>query len=182
MGHYEWRNTPGSANYGLGYPPLWYTETNGVLLISQESPGGPGDVLHEVQLSYSAAATQTGGTLVTDEHQLWAFTTFLIGEVYEVGAGGFPDPSQPTEQGHAIRAMADVDALGIDYTDYSRGAVHLSTDGVVRSQARRGPNEYGPGHPEMRVGVWTSNVFDTSFPGGMLSSYAVMLSCLWYVP
>lgn len=181
MGRYQWTNKPVAHVWGLGYQPDWYTETTGVMLGSVESPGGPGDVLHEVQVSYSAAMHASAGLITPDPGQLWCMSTLLIGEVYSVGTGGFPDPSQPTEQGHAIRAFAPVVSVALDPSDDSKGIMTMSTGGVVRSQAKRGPAEYGAGHPEVRIGCWTSNIFDTMFFGATNSSMTLWISALWYV-
>lgn len=183
MGTYEWTNALVANPYTLGNPPSWWTIGGSpIQAISTESPGGPGDILVRAELFVAASATVVNEPLGVSPFQMYAISLLMLGEVYEVGVGGFPNPSAAGVNSGVISAAAPVTAVSDKDPAHSVKGVTWSTGGYVTSKGRRGPAKYGPGHPELRIGLWATNVFDGTIIGETDSSETYALRALWYVP
>lgn len=180
MPTYVWTQKVVQNIYTLGEPPDWWnTALTPVQVVATESPGGPGDILERCEFSANMAAVLTHDPAVADPFQLQAISMAFVGEVYSVGAGGFPNPGLDGSVPGVITAMADVTAFAVPDPAASKRAVNYSTRGYVSSKGIRGPDKYGGGHPELRIGMFGLNVFNGLDPGVMDSSSTYVVRALW---
>lgn len=167
----------------MGHTVPWYTDTAPEQLITLESPSGPGDILERAMLYvqtgyFSDAAAPSGMPNVVG----WP-SIFLAGDVYSVGSGGFPDPRSASldAQLRAAYVMPGMNYLDTNGNPYAVG--QGSTPSYVSSKGIRSPAHYGAGHPEYRVGIWTSNIGTSHLLVGVgEATWSASLACLWRVP
>jgi hypothetical protein len=177
---YAWSNAYVSGEETTGTNPTWYTPIDPVRAISTESPLGDGSTLVRSELFMHMAWWQLGSASLGEHGQMSSLAGHAAGEVYPVGAGGFPDPRSQAE----AQTTADFSALAQTSTiaANTEGFGVLSTGGFVTSQGIRGPAKYGVGTPELRVGLYVSHV---AFTGMLTADYstrwAYHLRALWRI-
>lgn len=184
MGTYNWTQAIVAGLHLTSNAPPWWTPTDPVQIISTESPGGPGDILVRARLwaSQSVLNYITGG--FANPADWWLLNTLLVGEVYSVGTGGFPDPHANGVVPGVISGALNNSVQPIGTATAETDGLIMQTPGILMSQGKRGPNKYGVGHPELRVGLWTQNC-GTWYPdtvGGATSAWTYQLRALWYTP
>lgn len=183
MGTYNWANAYVSGFALTGLAPKWWTPSDPVQAISCESPNGPGDVLVRTELSANQGLLNyiTGG--FANPADWYLLTTVMLGEVYSVGSGGFPDPRAGGVNSGVITAVLGNSVQPIGTATAETDGLTMQTPGLITSKGRRGPDKYGGGHPELRVGLWTSNCGTWSDTvGGATSAWTYWLRTLWYTP
>ena len=181
--HYEWTNAYVEGADTMGHTIPWYTDTAPEKLITTESPSGPGDILVRAELFVQTGYYSFNTSPAAMPNVIGWPCIYLAGEVYSVGAGGFPDP-------HAANSRAQLRASyvmpGMNYLDHNGNpwaVAQGSTPGFVTSKGIRSPAEYGAGHPEYRVGVWCSNIGTSHLLVGTgEATWSASLACLWKVP
>lgn len=184
MTSYQWSSELQEAVYSLGTPPKWAPyplPAVPVLVASTQSPLGPGSFLERCELYIAASATMAPASGISAKHQLASLSMLAIGEVYPTGTAGLPDPRTGTNVPAAITAVAHLNSFyGDSGTDTDYGA-SWSTDGYVTSHAVRGPAKYGGGTPELRVAVYTPNLFNAFWLGSADTSEVYHVRALWRI-
>lgn len=183
MGSYQQTNAWVSSQTVPGTQADWYTPTTPVQAISSESPGGPGDVLKYARLSMSIGVSEYHAFSLAKPAIFPYLSLAALGEVYEVGTAGFPDPTSSAAPSGVISATA---CMSGGYTVLTSGDATewgTMTTGEVVSRGQRGPAKYGPGHPELRIGLFVAGIVLTDLPlDQYYSTWTYWLRCLWYVP
>ena len=167
----------------MGHSVSWYTDTAPVQAITLESPSGPGDVLVRSEL-FVQVGYYTFETIGFPNVNSIPWTNVVAAlEVYSVGAGGFPDPRQADQRAQNRVAFRVPGAVYLDKNGNQYAQATGSTDGYVVSKGIRSPAQYGPGHPEARVGLWTSLIGSSFLALGLgQGTWVYHLSCIWDVP
>lgn len=183
MGRYEQSNKYIEGAATVGHHAAWYTAGGPVQAITSQSPGGSGDILVRAELSMHIAFSIANASLRVLPLTWPVMSVHAAGEVYPVGGGGFPDPTSSAAPRAVIRGKCGPSSGGwgtFGTSSWEAGAYDL--DNIV-SRGKRGPAQYGGGHPELRVGLWVGNVGNTELVFNAYNSWwAYQLSCIWYVP
>ncbi len=182
MPTYEWSSALNEAVYTLGNPPKWSPyplPMTPVLVAQTDSPLGAGSTLVRCEYFMAASATLATTAAIQEAFQLASVSIIAIGEVYPNTSGGIPDPRTGPDVPAAITAVASLRAVRGDSGTDTPGAYAWSTDGYVTSHAVRGPAKYGGGTPQLRVAIYTPNLFEGVWPGTANSSEIFHLRALW---
>lgn len=184
MPTYQWSSDLQEAVYSLGNPPKWAPfplPMTPVIVASTQSPLGAGSYLERCEFAMSGSVTMGVAGAISEKHQVESISIVAIGEVYPTGAAGIPDPRTGPNVPAAITAVATLRAERGDAGSDSPLGAHYSTGGYVTSHATRGPAKYGGGTPELRVAIYTPNLFNAFWIGTCNTSEFFHLRALWRV-
>lgn len=184
MASYEWSEGLYEAVSPLGTPPKWSPyplPMTPVLAISTQSPLGAGSYLERCELLVAASATLAVSATIAEKHQAEAVNILAAGEVYSTGTAGIPDPRSGATAPAAITAVATLRAVRGDAGSDTPSACVYSTGGYVTSQAVRGPARYGGGTPELRIGIYTPNLYNGLWIGTADTSELYVIRALWRI-
>lgn len=184
MATYEWSAGIYQAVNALGTPPKWSPyplPMTATLAISTQSPLGAGSYLERCELYIAASATLASTASIAEKHQAEAVNILALGRVYSTGSAGIPDPSATGASEAAITAVAQARGVrGAAGTD-TPSAVIYATDGYVTSHAVRGPAKYGGGTPELRIGIYTPNLYNGLWIGTADTTELYHVRALWRI-
>lgn len=184
MTTYQWSSALNEALYPLGNPPKWSPyplPMTPVVVAQTDSPLGPGSYLERCEFYMAGSATLDTAAAIAEKFQAESISVIAIGEVYPNTAGGIPDPRTGPDVPAALTAVGTVRSVrGDSGTDSPHGMV-WSTDGYVTSHAVRGPGRYGGGTPQLRVAIYTPNLFNGLWIGTANTSEIYHVRALWRI-
>jgi hypothetical protein len=178
----QWTTDVFEAVNTLGNPPVWFAATLPMtpqLACATSSPYGAGSVLERCEFYAAASATLLTGAGTSDEFQLDGLSMLFQAEVYSAGTGGLPDPRTGSNTPGVLTASASPRYKATRGAATVQASYGWSTGGYVTSVAKRGPAHYGSGVPELRVAVYTPNLFDPSTIGLIDSTDLYVVRALW---
>lgn len=184
MPHYEWSQGIYEAVNPLGTPPKWSPyplPMPPTLAISTQSPLGAGSYLERCRVFVAASATLASTATIAEKHQAEAINILVLGDVYSVGSAGIPDASASGPSSGVVSAVACARALRGDAGTDTQSALAYSTGKWVDSEAVRGPAKYGGGTPELRIGIYTPNLYNGLWIGTADTTEVYVVRALWRI-
>lgn len=178
---YEWTNVYDARVGYSTYTPPWWTSSS-ALVSTAVSPLGPGSTLVKCAVGIDIGIYCYTVGAFSNPAEGWMHDMVFGGEVYEVGSTTFPFIKGHTNETLAIAGECQT------YTQQVGGKVdgtfgtRYQTGGLVWSEAKRGPDKYGSGTPELKVAVAFSNTgVITDEMGGFTISERFWVRALWRI-
>lgn len=166
-----------------GTAPLWATAFPSIPdnVIYLQSPLGAGSTLERCEVYVAASATYDALEAEPDWWQVDSLSLIISGEVYNTLAPGNPDPRTSTDSQFVITGAATLQTRYPMGGGYSYGGATWSTEGYLQSRAKRGPDHYGGGVPELVVSVYAAPIFTPGWTDHVRTSGLFHARALWSI-
>jgi hypothetical protein len=179
---YQWSNYFDSSVHTSGYTPSWWTSGSTIYARSPDPFGGGGTLVrHGVSIDIAVYCYTIGAFANPAEgfvHDI-SFAT----DVYELGSIGVPTITGHFPEPGALMGTCEMTAQNLAGKVDGVFAWRAQTPQVVWSEAQRGPNYYGGGVGELRLGIFMTNAgLITDEMGGYTIAERVWMRGLWKSP
>lgn len=179
MTQYKWSNYYDASVHTSGYTPSWWT-TGSVIYARSPDPFGGGGTLvrHGVAIDIAVYCYTIGA--FANPAEAWVHNLSFATDVYDLGSIGVPVITGHLPAPGALMGQCTTRVQQIGGKVDGTFGWRATTDGAVWSEGQRGPNYYGGGVGELRLGLAVSNCgLITDEMGGYTIAEHVWMRGLW---